>query len=86
MKRILYSTLLIVALMLPAAQGGQNANRPRTGNGNHRPETSSSLTDLTLSPASPHSDLRLVRIARDRSAGCVESLYSIKVRRARYGL
>jgi len=34
MKRILYSTLIIVALTVPAAQGGQNANRPRTGNGN----------------------------------------------------
>ena len=34
MKRILYSTLIIIALTVPAAQGGQNANRPRTGNGN----------------------------------------------------
>ena len=34
MKRLLYSTLIIATLMVPAAQGGQNANRPRTGNGN----------------------------------------------------
>jgi hypothetical protein len=34
MKRFVYSTLIIVALMVPAALGGQNTNRPRTGNGN----------------------------------------------------